>query len=133
MSEENISEDGNGAQMEAQAQGEEQPLCCWKNGKIVPLSADERAEHALREADWQAQAPARKAQEVRSERNKLLKTSDLIFLRAVENNIDLAAIKAYRQALRDVTSQPNFPDSVQWPTIPSHAPQAHTQGGNDGE
>ena len=98
---------------------------------MVPLSEDERAEHAQRAADWQAQAPARRAREVRSERNKLLEASDLTLLRTMENSDDLTAIKIYRQALRDIPNQPGFPDSVLWPTTLSHASQ--TQAGNDGQ
>ena len=33
---------------------------------------------------------------------------------------DLAKIKAYRQALRDVPSQEGFPDNVVWPEEPEY-------------
>lgn len=41
---------------------------------------------------------------IRIQRNELLKISDGLYIRAIENNIDLTEIKNYRQSLRDATN-----------------------------
>ena len=65
-------------------------------------------------ADTEAEAAR-----VRSERNVLLAESDWTQLAdaplAVEQK---TAWATYRQALRDITEQPTFPTSVQWPEAP---------------
>lgn len=35
------------------------------------------------------------------------------------DHADLEAVKAYRQALRDIPEQSGFPRNVQWPSLPS--------------
>jgi len=53
----------------------------------------------------------------RQERGRLLKSSDWTQL----PDVPLAtkeAWAAYRQALRDITEQPGFPETVTWPTPP---------------
>lgn len=57
-----------------------------------------------------------KAQAIRSQRNALLAASDWTMLSDTVNaNL---AYATYRQALRDVTDQAGFPDSVIWPKKP---------------
>lgn len=53
---------------------------------------------------------------VRLERNKLLAETDYLALSDTTLSSDMAA---YRQALRDITSQSGFPTSVTWPTKPT--------------
>ena len=56
---------------------------------------------------------------VRAKRDYLLAKSD--YLLAADYPIsaeDLAAVKTYRQALRDVPQQSGFPDAVEWPEAP---------------
>lgn len=56
---------------------------------------------------------------VRAQRDYLIGQTD--YLLASDYPIDaesLEAVKAYRQALRDVPQQEGFPDDVQWPTMP---------------
>lgn len=55
------------------------------------------------------------AEFIREERNKLLRDTDW---RALSDNILEPAWAAYRQSLRDITEQENFPISVNWPAIP---------------
>lgn len=55
--------------------------------------------------------------EIKSTRNYLLSTTD--WTRLDDVSVDKEAWATYRQALRDITKQPGFPDSVVWPTAPS--------------
>ena len=54
-----------------------------------------------------------KAKNIRDQRTMLLKETDWW---AVQDRTMSQAEKDYRQALRDITDQPTFPDSVVWPT-----------------
>ncbi|MDR1255526.1 MAG: hypothetical protein LBJ94_01175 [Puniceicoccales bacterium] len=47
MNKENVSEGVSGTQ------SEEQSPYCWKEGQVMPLTAEEKAEHMRREADWE--------------------------------------------------------------------------------
>jgi hypothetical protein len=59
------------------------------------------------------------AREARSKRNALIAQSDWVVARAFDTNQTVpAAWATYRQALRDITSQPGFPSDIQWPTQP---------------
>lgn len=75
------------------------------------LSSANEAEIAERtEAQWSA---------VRSERNAQLAASDWIVTRSAEAGVPVpSGWKDYRQALRDVTSQPD-PFAIVWPTPPA--------------
>ena len=56
---------------------------------------------------------------VRAQRDYLIGQTD--YLLAADYPIDaesLEAVKAYRQALRDVPQQEGFPENVEWPTMP---------------
>ena len=56
---------------------------------------------------------------VRSRRGNLLAESDWIVTKSIEVGQSIPADwAAYRQALRDVTTQEGFPYSVAWPTKP---------------
>jgi len=55
------------------------------------------------------------ADEIRAKRNSLLSETDYLALSDTTLSSDMAA---YRQALRDVTSQAGFPTNVTWPTKP---------------
>lgn len=75
-------------------------------------------------ADWVQQdtpererAMARLSQQVRQDRNHLLAACD--WTQTLDAQVDRAAWASYRQALRDITSQPGFPFSVVWPTPPN--------------
>ena len=52
----------------------------------------------------------------RQERNTLLAASD--WTQVADAPVDQAAWAAYRQELRDVTSQETFPSEVTWPVPP---------------
>lgn len=56
--------------------------------------------------------------EVRNIRIPLLREADASINRLTDNGLDATAWRSYRQALRDVTLQQTFPDSVAWPDPP---------------
>jgi hypothetical protein len=60
--------------------------------------------------------PVPTATEVRTERDKLLGSSD--WTQVADAPVDQAAWAEYRQALRDVPEQEGFPENVVWPTKP---------------
>jgi hypothetical protein len=53
---------------------------------------------------------------VREQRNQKLKDSD--WTQVADAPVDQAAWAAYRQALRDITSQAGFPWTIDWPEQP---------------
>ena len=57
-----------------------------------------------------------KAAQIRSQRNQLLSASD--WTQVLDAPIDRTAWATYRQALRDITSQEDFPNNVVWPKNP---------------
>jgi hypothetical protein len=56
------------------------------------------------------------ATEARSKRNTLLAASD--WTQIPDAPVDQAAWATYRQALRDITAQAGFPESIDWPVQP---------------
>jgi hypothetical protein len=67
---------------------------------------------------WQvAQIPdAEMAAKVRKDRNQKLKDSD--WTQVADAPVDKAAWAAYRQELRDISSQTGFPWDITWPVQP---------------
>jgi len=57
-----------------------------------------------------------KINSIRSERNGLLSECD--WTQLPDAPVDKSAWATYRQALRDITAQAGFPDSVEWPAKP---------------
>lgn len=57
------------------------------------------------------------AENVRAQRNELLSRCDWTQLPDVPSAIQ-AKWTAYRQSLRDITSQPGFPNTITWPDAP---------------
>jgi hypothetical protein len=64
-----------------------------------------------------AQAAEQLAEEIRTERDRLLSASD--WTQVADAPVDQAAWAEYRQALRDVPEQEGFPENVVWPTEPA--------------
>lgn len=62
--------------------------------------------------------PPPTADEVRAERDRLLYQCDWTMLPDAPPEVVKADWEVYRQALRDVTNQPGFPENVVWPTAP---------------
>jgi hypothetical protein len=63
-----------------------------------------------------AEELAVEAQIARDKRNQLLAASD--WTQLADAPIAAAAWGVYRQALRDITSQPGFPGNIDWPLAP---------------
>jgi len=72
---------------------------------VIPLSDEEKEERF-----------ALQTSAMRTHRNVLLQNCD--WTQLPDAPVDAAAWASYRQALRDVTSQPGFPWDVQWPEAP---------------
>lgn len=71
------------------------------------------------EAEEQNYVRDLKARHARERRNELMNESDWTVIRSVEMSTELAqSWKDYRQALRDIPSQPGFPFVVVWPQKP---------------
>jgi hypothetical protein len=80
----------------------------WQSWSVSNASADE----VKRRSDERAES-------VRSERNGLIAACDWTQLDDTPmTNTQKQAWAVYRQALRDVTLQPGFPWSVEWPGLP---------------
>ena len=80
----------------------------------IPFTAEEETERDAEEAAHAANEIARKAVEIRSQRNQRLKDSD--WTQVADAPVDKAAWAAHRQALRDISTQTGFPWDVEWPT-----------------
>ena len=60
------------------------------------------------------------AARVRTKRDRLLLASDYYVMPDYPSTEEgLAEVKAYRQALRDITKREGFPDAVVWPSVPN--------------
>jgi hypothetical protein len=71
------------------------------------------------EAEYKAMRDAEQAKNVRQTRDDKLKESDWRVIKALESNISQDfEWAAYRQALRDITTQTGFPWIVTWPETP---------------
>jgi hypothetical protein len=66
--------------------------------------------------DERAAADAEKAEAVRQERARRLSACD--WTQLPDASVDADVWATYRQALRDVTKQQDFPWDVRWPALP---------------
>ena len=82
----------------------------------IPFTAEEEAAWEAEQAAWAAGADSRKAAEVRSERSAKLAATD--WTQITDATADKALWATYRQALRDITAQSGFPNTVVWPDAP---------------
>lgn len=67
---------------------------------------------------------AQQAQAIRAERDVRIRKADYAINMAEDAGLDTTALRAYRQALRDVPQQPGFPEAVNWPEQPEGGVQA---------
>lgn len=63
-----------------------------------------------------AQKTQDKSEQIRKERNNMLALSD--WTQVADAPVDKAAWAAYRQALRNITTQSGFPWTLEWPVAP---------------
>ena len=91
----------------------------YVNGVLVDMTADEIAARQAEETEWANGASARNIKELRFERDlKLAKTDWVVTMhKELGTNIP-AAMKTYRQALRDITDSATSLDDVTWPEKP---------------
>ena len=82
----------------------------------VPFTAEEETARDLEEAAWTAGADDRAAEEARNKRNNLLAATDWTAM--PDAPTQATEMTAYRQALRDITSQSGWPTTINWPTEP---------------
>jgi hypothetical protein len=87
-----------------------------KKGKLVECSDAEQAEFDAAEQAYIAGADGREAKAVRIERNSRLAVTDFHGLTDMTMS---EAMTTYRQALRDVPQQDEFPTEIDWPTEPN--------------
>jgi hypothetical protein len=98
----------------------------WYTKYILgPVFVDGETTAAQQEAAYKAQKDAEFAASARSQRDTLLKETDWVVSKAVEQNAqDNLGIQIpvvwlnYRQALRDVPQQIGFPTTITWPVKP---------------
>lgn len=81
----------------------------------VPFTAAEETERDAEEAAHLAGADDRAAAEARDKRNDLLAATDWTANSDVTMTTEMTA---YRQALRDITSQSGWSTTINWPTAP---------------
>ena len=71
------------------------------------------------EAAYKAAKDAEQAKAVRATRDSKLANTDWVVIKATETGTPVPeSIALERQALRDITSQPGFPWTLNWPTQP---------------
>jgi endonuclease/exonuclease/phosphatase family metal-dependent hydrolase len=88
------------------------------NGVQVQLTEEEIAQRAVEESAWEAGAFDRAMADLRQKRNALLSATDYL---ALSDNTMSADVKAYRQALRDITeglTTKEEVEAVEFPTKP---------------
>ena len=82
-----------------------------------PATEDTPAQTAAgQKAAYKAMKDAEQAKSVRTQRGEKLKESD--WTQVADAPVDQAAWATHRQALRDITSQPGFPWTIEWPEQP---------------
>lgn len=91
------------------------------NGEVIEMTLEEQEEFITAAGNKTDTT----AKNIITYRNRLLDESDWIVTKAIEthavNGLGVqvpAAWVEYRQALRDIPQQKDFPDNIVWPTIP---------------
>jgi hypothetical protein len=113
------NEDGNPASIQAQIDGKK---------LSVPLDpANRHYAEIMRQVDAgelvvepdPGPTEEQLAAAARSQRDALLSQSDWMTVRAMDTGNPVPTEwQTYRQALRDITGQPGFPDTINWPEKP---------------
>ena len=92
----------------------------WYTKYILgPVFVDGETTAAEQEAAYKAKKDAEFATSARSQRDTLLKETDWVVIKSLENAQSIPSDWAtYRQALRDIPQQSGFPISITWPAKP---------------
>lgn len=89
-------------------------------GKLTP---EFMSQHGVTEEEYNPEdemTDEELASRVRMRRNSMISHTDFYVQPDYPSDSEgLEAVKAYRQALRDVPEQSGFPRNVQWPAMPS--------------
>ena len=101
----------------SQAQGVEQLDGKWYTKYILgPVFTDGETTAAEQEVAYKASKDAEQAKSVRATRGEKLADSD--WTQVADAPVDKAVWATYRQALRDITTQSEFPWTITWPDAP---------------
>ena len=85
------------------------------NGSFEQISGDWSLPYVV-----QQQENVDAERNIRSHRDRLIQKTDWVVIKSYERGQNIPAEwKLYRQALRDVTSQADFPREVTWPSKPA--------------
>jgi hypothetical protein len=99
-----------------------------ETGNLVPCTPQRPADTADTLYTWDAVADDWKAaptaakldRDARAKRAELLAASDWVTLRSTDTGQPIpAAWSAYRTALRNITDQPGYPNTINWPQAPT--------------
>ena len=91
----------------------------YVNGVLVDMTDEEIANKQAQETSWASAAPARNLEELREVRNAKLAETDWEITKHKELGTNIpAALKTYRQSLRDITDTYTSLDDVVWPEKP---------------
>lgn len=82
----------------------------------IPFTDEEEIAWAAQQAVWAVDEVAHTASQVRLERNAKLASTD--WTQVSDAVVDKAVWATYRQALRDITTQAGFPQTITWPDAP---------------
>lgn len=104
----------------SQRDGVEQIDGKWYTKYILgPVFTDGETTAAEQEAAYKATKDTEQAKSVRQQRDAKLAESDWRVIKALESSTPQDfAWAAYRQALRDITTQSGFPWTIDWPVNP---------------
>lgn len=83
----------------------------YEGGQVFTVRVEAKTADELA-AEFEAEAT-----KARARRNHLLRESD--WTQVADAPVDQATWAAYRQALRDITAQPGFPNEINWPEAPA--------------
>ncbi len=106
-----VVQDANGSWVEAYVERDMFADYVDEDGVTVTKTSQEQAYTATKNAEAATAA--------RAERDKLIASCDWMAIKAFEAGTTVSADWAtYRQALRDVSAQAGFPNTIVWPTQP---------------
>ena len=86
----------------------------YLNGVLVDMTEAEIG--ALPAPRTEAELLEEVSTEVRTQRNRLLSQTD--YTQLADSPRDKQVWATYRQALRDITAQVGFPETINWPVAP---------------
>jgi hypothetical protein len=86
------------------------------NGNRVLLTEQEVLAEQNKITEWDSKEGERLSESIRNERDKILSGTDKM---ALSDRTLSPEWNTYRQELRDITNQTDFPHNITWPTKPT--------------